>query len=201
MRKNIYLITLFLIPFFSIASDSLQVEKLFVIKADLISVAVPVFFKDQSYFSITPEMNICKKQSVQLQLLFARINEDYRVERSIEIVPEYKYYFGKQTIGFFGGGYLKYIHLTRRYYSEHDNFFHIAKPQQELIYESMQNSIAFGPLIGYECNFKKHWVGEFIFGYGYSKNISLRTLVGYHEDFNDETHTDGVLSINIGYRF
>lgn len=198
--KKTFLIILLAIPYFSRAADSLAVRKQLAFKTDLIAVPFPFIFEHEYYFSLTCEKTIYKKHTAQLQLWYGEVNEDYRAERVVQIVPQYKYYFGKQTKGFFGGVYFKYLRHKRKYYYQYDNY-QIPDPLEELKYESVINSLAIGPLLGYEYNFKKHWVAEVIVGYGTKKNISVNTSAGYAGTYKDQTYDDAVLALNIGYRF
>lgn len=184
----------------SVASDSLNVN-MFVIKTDLIAIPVPIYFAHEHYFSLTFEKNLCKKQSCQLQFFYDWYDSGFRVYHDVEITPQYKYYFSKLGSGFFSGLYSKFTLYKEWFYDKYDEHYILQSPHSKLIIEYERQSIAGGIIAGYQRIFKKHWVAEFIIGYGIKGNINEKTLFGPSGHIIDKTHRDAVVSMNVGYRF
>jgi hypothetical protein len=139
---------------------------------------------------------------VQLQLFYdfySPINKNKTC--TIEIVPEYKYYFGKLCKSFFAGIYLKYEWYDKSFYSAYYQYSTYYVPPQDHRADFIRESISCGVIAGYERVIKNHWVGEVIFGYGAKHSILTKTLNAPQGTVVDNTTDDAVLSLNIGYKF
>lgn len=200
--KKIILFTLLMFPFLSKGADSVEVKKMVAIKTDLIAVPIPLLFHHRFYCSVTGEINIFKKQSIQLCLLYYEFNPSYRLDNTLEIVPEYKYYFDKLGKGFFVGAYCKYDFSKKTFYLEYDSDGGLLKPHEILGFVYTSKSVGLGPLIGFQQNIGRHWLMEIIGGCGVKKNVSVKKeLIGPSSTYTDNTKFDGIYSLNIGYRF
>jgi len=199
------LIILLIIPYHLMASDSLEVKRIFAIKTDLI--AIPFLFSSSKYYSITVEKSVCKKQSMQFSFLHVTNDMDYEVFQTDQIILEYKFYFNKIGEGFFGGLYSKYSNNHEAFYERYDQNYNSLKPKEKLELEYKQQSLGGGVITGYQYCFNKHLLVELIAGIGIRKNFH------FEPSYFDETHVnvsslnknnwelDGRVALNLGYRF
>ena len=123
--------------------------------------------------------------------------------RSIVIVPDYKFYFFKKKIctGLYIGWF---ISLTNIRYDEESNWYGFY-PTFHLDYTA--NNLSIGSIIGYQ-NYFRHFVFDFMLGFGYSKNANLvifdnaGTVNDYYSKL-EELNSGFVyrFALNVGYRF
>lgn len=176
---------------------------MFAIKTDLI--AISSLFYTPHYLSLTFEKGFHKKHAVQLTSLYAWYSSDYEIDRTIQLVPQYKYYFNGVNKGFFAGLYFKYERDHRKIYEQYDdsnNMLTPLDPRETLEREYIEKNIGLGIIVGYQRALTKHWLVEIIPGIGVKKTESFETIVwdSAPVPLNDYG-MDVMLALNVGYKF
>ena len=125
-------------------------------------------------------------------------------ERSLQIIPEYKFFFSKKQAytGFYGGAYFKYITNKITYQKpgpilECGNglTFPIVEPPFNPV--DYEHGFGEGIIFGFQKYFFKHLVFDFVIGAGYSQiNLSKRN----YESPSDAVF-NGRAALNLGYKF
>jgi hypothetical protein len=184
----------------------------FIIKADIL---IPAFglLSDYTMPSLTFETCFHNRHSVQLTgiynyQLFENHQSSFnsnssRKVKSFQMIPEYKFYLFKKKkyTGIFAGGFITY--LSERVKSESTSDW----PPYHTYLDYKKTYALFGPIIGYQNYFMKHFTLEILVGAGYYKRLSLNVYEAIHDSFTPtedfiDTHNCIIrTSIKIGYKF
>lgn len=195
MLQALFFISTLLLSSTVMAQDSSSQKKALFIKTDLLLPLVGID-PDFSGGSFTVELGVKRRHSFQLTGLIANNQMDGTQHKSIQIIPAYKFFWSKKGYrGFYTGLYLKggqyqtiidQTHTPENYYIEYS-----------------ENVISEGLMMGYQNYIFKRIVIDVLFGMGTSQLLN-RTMIA-SENIVDvhlkEDHTDGIMAINIGYKF
>lgn len=173
----------------------------YIIKTDLFLPIIGIF-NDIHCATMTIETGFRHRNSVQLTAMYADHEYNtydnpayvYYNEKSIVIIPEYKYYFGrkKSFAGLYIGGFLSFTNLR---HSDESEMFPL---------DYTANNLGSGVIIGYQ-NYFRHFVFDFLLGAGYMKNYYLNITKSGIGLVNDlvETNSGFIyrIAVNVGYKF
>ena len=193
------------------SNDSLKSNKAFIVKTDLVRPALGYLQKNNDY-SASIEIGFRKRHSLQMRgiLLTPVINNNIGFtipNNSFQVIPEYKFFFNtkKGYDGFYIGLYSKYASNI------------VGSMASDMIGDMFmcyynQISLGGGGIIGYQNYIGKHFLIDFMVGLGARRLIKttfineivpleqIGFINGYQNPFAP-TSFDGMVSINIGYRF
>lgn len=195
IAKFILLGMLFLLTYTLKAQDTLYNQRLgLAVKTDILATAFSkLIFGAQSY-SLSVEKLIGKKQSFQLSGYYSFYNnnpDDQTNYRAFQIIPEYRLYLNKKNWhkGMYCGIYSGLI------------------DQHEFIpngnYDLKFRFIELGAQSGYQTYLFKHFVIDFLLGFGAKKTISPKNISPDGHIYSNQRayYLDGRLYLNIGYIF
>jgi hypothetical protein len=178
------------------AQDS---TRTFILKTDIFSPVYMSYFKDISV-SLSGEYCFKRYFSAQLTGEYTNILVDSRARNfeSWRVIYAFKYFLARKKAhaGLFTGFYGKFSSLTStyNYNSEPEPFY--------LSYRT--KSINGGLILGYQNYIGKHFSIDLIFGLGLRKVTNIKVLkmenITYIPD-SRQNPLDGIIAVNIGYRF
>jgi len=179
------------------AQDTLKANTSVSIKTDIFLPLIGIA-TNYKIGSLTIEFSINRRHSLQLTGLISSYTSKEKQNNSRQIFPAYKFYLSKKKIqqGFYSGIYIKGSRLIEIIDNRHDYY-------NPTYLEFRTKSISGGPIIGYQNYFKKRIVFEILVGIGASKVIHREIIKSGDIGLGliKESHSDGILALNIGYKF
>jgi hypothetical protein len=168
---------------------------------------------NESVLSFSIEKELGKQTSLQLSFFYSyfsysNVGIDSLVQKEVlggawseyRIVPEFDYYFNKikNHRGFYTGVYIDFVY---DHSIENDAYIN-APTVTNNIYT---NSLAIGLLGGYKLYVYKRINIDFLLGLGSGRIINTKVISGSdavdHGPFYGNINLDGIININVGYRF
>ncbi len=205
-------------------NDKQQAKNCLILKLDLIEPAISLIAKETS-LAMGIEKGFCKRHSIQLAgLLLLNKSDSFKTLpiKLIQIIPQYKFYLSKRRnfTGFYVGVYMKYSISQYASKASLPDQFQAGGPISPILYYYPYYTLTFdqfkigeGGMIGYQNCFGKHIVLDFLFGLGQLSQIATKTvkeqvpgletknIAPDSEPYNSTTSFDGIISLNIGYKF
>lgn len=192
----IFLISTILLTPNIIAQDTLGKKTAIIIKADI---AMPIIGLATNFTagSLTLELGIKRRHSIQLTGLITSIVSNEFQHKTIQIIPAYKYFLSKKKAytGFYSGLYLKGLQYTS--ITDHRHF------SESYYLEYKQNTLGGGLIFGYQNYIMKRLVVDILLGFG-ARQVINTTIIKSENIYLDgikSTYSDGILAVNVGYKF
>lgn len=166
------------------------------VKTDILAIPMTDLFSGDLYqsYSLSLEKLLGNKQSFQLSGYYSYFNNSphgHEVFRGFQIIPEYRFYLNKKNCqkGIYCGIYTGFI--NEHYYIPNVDYNHKFR------------FIELGALSGYQTYLFKHFIVDFLIGFGAKKTISKKIINsdGLTPSNQRPYYLDARLSLNIGYVF
>lgn len=182
-----------------VAQDSLNKKKI-IIKTDIALPIIGVITSDFNAGSLTLELGFKRRHSIQLTGSFFNQNNNYSNNKTIQMIPAYKFFLIKNRpySGFYTGLYLK---------GAQHNFTHIINsehPSQNYYLQYKQTIFGGGIIFGYQNYICKRIVIDALIGFGARQVLNTKIIKVENTgiDFGPiNTYRDAILALNIGYKF
>ena len=178
-----------------VAQDTVKNKAHLIIKTDI---AMPVIGLATNYIAGSVTFEIYKgRHSFQVTGFASEIKRDGYRHNSVQIIPAYKFFLSKKkpAAGFYIGIYVK---ETEYYFTANKKY-----TAESYYLRYKRSSIGVGALFGYQNYIKKRLVFDVLIGIGARQVFDTKILQSeniYVEKMKT-TFADGILALNIGYRF
>jgi Protein of unknown function (DUF3575) len=191
-KQFLFFISVFSV--FNIGFSQEIVRKKSLIKADIVSPAYS-YLTNAAGYSFSYENQIKNNHGIQLSVDYFSDRNSLESYKTIQLIPQYKYYFNKTYKGYYVGAYIKYTnyHVHKFKLDMYNNF--------DDSYEFVQQSVAYGALNGYLIYLgkKNRFIVDATIGIGMSTVVKFDYIKKGNYTYK-KNRLDGIVAINIGYR-